>query len=177
MTPVARLCSLLAVSAALIATAPMLAQGGPPNGAPPAGAPGGQPRGPRPAPTNLKVLPKTMSGDDVLKLMRQFTGDLGVQCAFCHAEDPTTHRLNPASDANTVKEAARFMIAMTDDLNKKYLDEMPDRRYADPITCGTCHRGQSHPSVFVPAPPQRPAGGPPAGGGAAGAPPAGPPAP
>jgi hypothetical protein len=121
------------------------------------------------------VLPKTMTGDQVFSLMRQFTGDLGVQCTFCHAEDPATHRVNPPSDANTVKEAARFMIAMTDDLNKKYLDEMPDRRYADPITCGTCHRGQSHPSVFVPAPPQRPAGAPPAGGGAA--PPAAAPAP
>jgi Photosynthetic reaction centre cytochrome C subunit len=171
MTCVFRFCSLMAASVALIAAAPMHAQG-----ASPPGAPGGQPRAPRPAPTNLKVLPKTTSGDDVLKLMRQFTGDLGVQCAFCHAEDATTHRLNPASDANTVKEAARFMIAMTDDLNKKYLDEMPDRRYADPITCGTCHRGQSHPSVFVPAPPPpRPAGAPPAGG--AGMPPVGPPAP
>jgi len=160
-----RFCSPIVLGAALLASSSAFAQA-----PPPAGAPGGQPRGPRPAPTNLKVLPKTTSGDDVLKLMRQFTGDLGVQCAFCHAEDATTHRLDPPSDANPVKETARFMIAMTDDLNKKYIEQMPDRRYADPITCGTCHRGQSHPSVFVPAPQQRPAGPPPAGGAPAGPP-------
>jgi hypothetical protein len=46
------------------------------------------------------------------------------------------------------------MIQMTDDLNTRYLEQMPDRRYADPITCGTCHRGEKHPSVFV-APPRQ----------------------
>jgi hypothetical protein len=57
---------------------------------------------------------------------------------------------------------------MTADLNTKYLEEMPGRRYADPITCGTCHRGASHPTIFVPKPrvagerpPQPPAQAPP----------------
>jgi hypothetical protein len=45
---------------------------------------------------------------------------------------------------------ARYMIQMTDDLNTKYLDQMQNRRYADPVTCGTCHRGEKHPSIFVP---------------------------
>jgi hypothetical protein len=53
------------------------------------------------------------------------------------------------------------MIQMTDDLNTKYLAQMPDRRYADPITCGTCHRGEKHPSVFV-APPRQEGNRPPA---------------
>jgi hypothetical protein len=119
------------------------------------------------------VLPKTTSGDDVMKLMRQFTGDLGVQCQFCHAQNPTTHRNDYASDANPIKGTARFMITMTADLNNQYLENLPGRRYADPITCGTCHRGESHPSIFEPKPQARPAGAPPAAGpGPGAAPPA-----
>jgi hypothetical protein len=105
---------------------------------------------------NLKVLPDNISRDDLRKLMRQFTGDLGVQCEFCHTPaDPVTKREDRASDANPTKETARYMIQMTGDLNDRYLAELPDRRYADPITCGTCHRGEKHPSVFV-APPRQP---------------------
>jgi hypothetical protein len=119
------------------------------------------------------VLPEDT---DLRKVMRQYSGDLGVECEFCHtAPDPVTHRADRASDANPVKETARFMITMTDDLNTKYLAEMPSRRYADPITCGTCHRGEKHPSIFVPPPRQegnRPPGAPPAGAPPAAAPPA-----
>ena len=92
------------------------------------------PRAPQ-KPQNLKVLPQDT---DLRKVMRQYSGDLGVECEFCHAAaDPVTHRADRASDANPVKETARFMIQLTDDLNNKYLAEMPNRRYADPITCGT----------------------------------------
>jgi hypothetical protein len=113
------------------------------------------PAGQTPGPTNLKALPKNTSLADVNKLMVQYTGDLGVQCDFCHAApDPATKRADYASDANTIKEVARYMIGMTADLNDKYLADMPDRMYADPITCGTCHRGAKHPSVFTPAPPK-----------------------
>ena len=144
--------------AAALSTGIALAQtppAAPPAGAQPGGQSGGQPRGPRPAPTNLKVLPKTMSGDDVIKLMRQYEGDLGVECEFCHAAAAPGQRRDNASDANPKKDVARYMISMTADLNDKYLADMPDRRYADPITCGTCHRGEKHPSVFVPPPQQR----------------------
>lgn len=130
------------------------------------------PRAPQ-KPQNLKVLPQDT---DLRKVMRQYSGDLGVECEFCHAAaDPVTHRADRASDANPVKETARFMIQLTDDLNNKYLAEMPNRRYADPITCGTCHRGEKHPSIYV-APPRpegnRPPGAPPAGMPPAGVPPA-----
>ena len=137
--------------------------------APPAAAPPPGGRAPQ-KPKNLKVLPEDT---DLRKVMRQYEGDLGVECEFCHtAPDPVTHRADRASDANPMKDTARYMIQMIDDLNNKYLSEMPSRRYADPITCGTCHRGEKHPSIFVPAP--RPEGNRPPGAGAppAGAPPA-----
>jgi hypothetical protein len=108
------------------------------------------PRGPRPNPTNIKVLPKNITGDAVIKVMHQYEGDLGVDCGFCHARNPETKRNDFPSDANPVKDTARMMIRMTDDLNTKYLTQLEDRRTADPITCGTCHRGMSHPEPFVP---------------------------
>lgn len=125
-----------------------MAQDGPT--AAPAQGQGQRPRGPRPKPTNLKVLPATLSGDDVVKIMRQYTGDLGVECEFCHARNPETKRNDFPSDANPVKDSARAMIRMTDDLNAKYLAQLTKRETKDPITCGTCHRGMSHPEVFVP---------------------------
>ncbi|HXC96218.1 MAG TPA: c-type cytochrome [Edaphobacter sp.] len=112
----------------------------------------GQPRGPRPKPTNLKVLPKDMTGDEVVKLMRQYEGDLGVECGYCHARNPETKRNDLPSDANPVKEKARIMIRMTDDLNAKYLTQLADHKSTNVITCGTCHRGMSHPEPFVPKP-------------------------
>ena len=131
----------------------------------PAAAPAAQiarpPRGPRPNPTNIKALPKNITGDEVIKLMHQYEGDLGVECEFCHARNPETKRNDFPSDANPVKDTARMMIRMTDDLNTKYLTQLEDRRTADPITCGTCHRGMAHPAVFVPKP-HEPANRPPA---------------
>jgi hypothetical protein len=110
------------------------------------------PRGPRPNPTNIKVLPKNITGDEVIKVMHQYEGDLGVDCSFCHARNPETKRNDFPSDANPVKDKARMMIKMTDDLNTKYLAQLSDRKSTDPITCGTCHRGMEHPEVFVPKP-------------------------
>ncbi len=125
---------------------------------------------------NLKVLPDTISRDDLRKLMRQFAGDLGVQCEFCHAAaDPVTKRADRASDANPVKETARYMIQMTEDINAKYLTQIQNREDTNPVTCGTCHRGEKHPSVFIPPPRQegnRPPAAPPAAAPPAAMPPA-----
>jgi hypothetical protein len=168
--------SILVLCAGLISAVSAIAQTAPASApaATPA-SPGAQNGGQRPK--NLKVLPDDISNADLRKLMHQFEGDLGVECTFCHAVNPVTKRPDPASDANPVKETARYMIEMTSDLNDKYLAQLPNRRYADPITCGTCHRGEKHPSIFV-APPRpegnRPPGAPPAGA-PNGAPPAPPP--
>ena len=145
-------CCMPVLCAGLIPILSAAAQSAP--AAPPAAAPAPPAARAPYKPQNLKVLPEDT---DLRKVMREFAGDLGVECEFCHApRDPVTKRSDRASDANPVKETARFMIQMTDDLNNKYLAEMPDRRYADPITCGTCHRGEKHPSIFVP--PQPPPG-------------------
>jgi hypothetical protein len=128
----------------------MLAQETP--AVPPAAQAARRPRGPRPNPTNIKALPKDITGDDVNKLMHQYEADLGVECEFCHARNPETRRNDFPSDANPVKDKARVMIRMTADLNTKYLTQISDRKSTDPVTCGTCHRGSSTPEVFVPKP-------------------------
>jgi len=119
----------------------------------PAPAPGQtQRRRPMPKPTNLQVLPKDIAVPDLLTLMRSYTAALGVECEFCHAADPQTHKTNYASDANPDKAIARIMMTMTHEINAKYLSQVkdPDATPADKtVTCGTCHRGNSMPMPFA----------------------------
>jgi Photosynthetic reaction centre cytochrome C subunit len=150
--------SLVVVCAGSLLTLPALAQ------APAGAAPGGA-RPPAPPPSNLKVLPKDISRDDLIKIMRGFTGALGVECGYCHAQNPETKRTDFASDANPVKDKARVMIAMTDNINKTYLTQLASRKSTDSVSCGTCHRGMALPEAFVPKPPapRPPAATPPPG--------------
>jgi len=119
-------------------------------------------RGPRniPAPTNLKVLPKDLTGPQVVEIMRHWAGDLGVECSACHAAyaDRTGPNgrpmLNFASDEKPEKRMARIMYTMTESIKTDYipkvaaLDTMGSP--AAPVTCGTCHRGNLDPQEFVP---------------------------
>jgi Photosynthetic reaction centre cytochrome C subunit len=107
---------------------------------------------PHAKPTNLKVLPADISGEALDKLMHGYEKQLGVPCGYCHEQNPETKEINYASDENPAKQTARFMISMTSDINKKYLAQLGDRRYAPPITCGNCHRGQVEPPDFEPKP-------------------------
>jgi hypothetical protein len=140
--------SLVAVCAASLLSLPALAQT---PAAPPAG---GQARVPIPPPKNLKVFPKDTSSEDLIKIMRGYVGDLGVQnCAYCHATNPETKRTDFAPDTNPMKDKARVMITMTQDINKTYLTQLASRKSTDSVTCGTCHRGMPVPEAFVPKPP------------------------
>lgn len=145
--------SMLALFA--ISLAPLRAQ----EAAPPPPPPGGGEHRPMPKPTNLKVLPKDISSEDLMKIMHGYTQALGVHCTFCHAVDAQTGHPNFASDAKPEKATARTMIAMNNEINEKYLsqihdpDAKPDQKT---VTCGTCHRGESMPSAFVPPPTEHP---------------------
>ena len=143
---VGRFLSLLAVGSLLIPSA-AFAQTSQANGGAPAQ------RCQIPAPTNLKVLPKDTTGPQVISIMRGFTGDLGVECTYCHAKNSETGRPDFASDANPMKDRARVMIKMATAINTEYLTQLADPKAGNPVTCGTCHRGMSKPEVFVP--PQR----------------------
>jgi hypothetical protein len=106
-----------------------------------------------PAPTNLKVLPKTLTGEQVHDIMEKWEGSLGAKCSTCHTPDPNNigpngrPRLNYADDSKPEKATARLMYKMTEDINKNYV-AMIDSSGAG-VTCGTCHRGHLGPEPYV----------------------------
>ena len=98
--------------------------------------------------SNLKVLPKNISEEELISLMRVYAKSLGVKCKACHtpmASDST--KLDFASDAKHEKIIARKMMAMVNAINKKYIGKMDDD--FEDITCVTCHMGHVHPLVSV----------------------------
>ncbi len=160
--------SVTVLCAGLLSILPAAAQSAPPVDRPAAVATA--PAGPPPRPKNLKVLPKDITGADLRRIMHEYADDLGVKCEFCHtAPDPVTHRSDRASDENPKKDIARLMMQMTANINDK-VETIPGSKDADPVTCGTCHRGEKHPPAFVP--PAHPEGNRPAAAPPAGAPPA-----
>ncbi len=99
--------------------------------------------------TNLKVLPKDISQDEIKKVMDDFKVALGVKCGFCHAQsaaDPT--KLDFASDDNHHKETARWMMKMTQRINKKHFKHRDEKTgEMMQISCMTCHNGKEHPAT------------------------------
>jgi hypothetical protein len=100
--------------------------------------------------SNLQVLPRDTPYADLVLLMTRYSQELGVQCVFCHTQNPQTEQVDFASDESPAKLTARIMIGMVRDINGKYLAQVSDRRYAVPITCGNCHQGRTFPPVFEP---------------------------
>ncbi len=101
--------------------------------------------------SNLQVLSARLSREDVRGLMKQYERDLGVSCNYCHVEDRDTGVIDYASDENPRKHTARIMISMLDDINERHLAQLGgERRYAVPVTCGSCHQGRTSPPEFPP---------------------------
>ena len=122
----------------------------------------GAPHSTAPAPTNLKVLPKTLTGDQVMDIMHGWEKQLGVECNTCHTVDPTKKcptadpALNFPDDSKPEKETARLMVKMTMEINKNYTSMVESKQNneasAKEVTCGTCHRGNFDPPAYVPPP-------------------------
>jgi len=104
-------------------------------------------------PKNLKVLPKNISHEELIAVMRGFSKSLGVHCDFCHKKLEEGSAGNPpkmdfASDEKPEKTTARGMMKMTASINKKYLHKMGGGHF-EQITCVTCHMGHTTPIVSV----------------------------
>jgi len=97
--------------------------------------------------TNLKVLPKDITQEEIKQVMDDFKVALGVKCGFCHAQDANDpSKLDFASDANHHKETARWMMKMTQRINKQHFKRHDDKTgELTQITCMTCHNGSEHP--------------------------------
>ncbi|MGB8259323.1 MAG: c-type cytochrome, partial [Terracidiphilus sp.] len=119
---------------------------------PPAGPAPGQPHR-HPDPTNLQVLPKTLTGDQLDEIMDGWAASLGVHCDTCHTADPAHPRpdgrpgLNFADDSKPEKATARKMFQMMEEINRNYIAKIDSS--GAPVTCGTCHRGHLGPQPFV----------------------------
>ena len=124
-----------------------------------------------PAGRNLQVLPRDLSREQLLAIMRTFTRSLGVKCNHCHVVTATTPKeeLDFASDAKEEKRVARVMIQMTNQINGAWLERVEaaegHEEEAAPaatgtavltqprVGCWTCHRGQVEPEMPPPPPP------------------------
>jgi Photosynthetic reaction centre cytochrome C subunit len=142
---------------------------------PPAQVPPGGPPTERWKPeklTNLKVLPKETTPDQIMEIMQHFRRSLNIGCLGCHKgqQGQPISTFDFADDSKENKDIARKMIKLTDDLNTKYADAYPDHDDTEKakarVTCASCHRGKRHVETEPPPPPGRPEGPPPVGNGA-----------
>jgi Photosynthetic reaction centre cytochrome C subunit len=100
---------------------------------------------------NVKVFPKSTPVIQVLGAMRNFAGDLGVRCLFCHVgkEGQPLSQADFPSDEKRTKQVARQMMLMVQEINRR-VDTLPGHTPASlQVTCGTCHRGVSKPTPLA----------------------------
>ena len=106
----------------------------------------------RPPPKNLQVFPKDTSRPELIQSMRRFSFALGVRCQHCHAggDGVSFEGVVFESDEKPAKDKARFMMRMTQNLNRQVLPLVPQRDEPPvEITCKTCHRGQAKPMLLT----------------------------
>lgn len=88
---------------------------------------------------NIQSLKGSPAGR-VPNVMNAFSHALGVSCKKCHDAQ------NWANDDKDEKKAARGMMAMTRDINDKYLKTIPGLDDKAVVNCTTCHRGHTNPN-------------------------------
>jgi hypothetical protein len=96
---------------------------------------------------NTKVIPHNTPVTEVIGTMRNFAGDLGARCSFCHVgeEGKPLSSYDFPKDEKRTKLVARQMMRMVEEINRR-LDTLPER--PDPAvraTCRTCHHGLNRP--------------------------------
>jgi len=102
--------------------------------------------------TNLQALPKDISRDSLVQIMRGFSLSLNVRCQYCHVggDGVSFTGVDFAKDDDPDKLKARFMLRMVDSLNRVVLPLLPGRG-ANPVRveCKTCHRGAAQPLLLT----------------------------
>src|SRR5213592_3565460 len=98
---------------------------------------------------NVKVIPKNTPVMQVVGMMRNFAGALGVRCPYCHVgqEGQPLAQFDVAKDEKRTKLTARQMMRMVEEINHR-LDTLPEHAQMTShveVTCQTCHRGVSRP--------------------------------
>ena len=96
---------------------------------------------------NVHVIPRSTPVIQVIGTMRNFSGNLGVRCQFCHVgeEGQPLEQFDFVSDQKRNKLVARQMMRMVQEINRR-VDTIPQRGSPPVVvTCATCHRGVSRP--------------------------------
>ena len=95
--------------------------------------------------TNLKVLRKKISSEELERIMYAFERQLGVTCVYCHTTKKNVFpaEMDFASDEKPEKKIAREMLKMTLKINKKYFGAESNQQAIEKpkMWCRTCHRG------------------------------------
>jgi tetratricopeptide (TPR) repeat protein len=98
--------------------------------------------------TNLKVLPKDISKQQLQSTMRGFAFALGVRCEHCHVERKSAaNDFDFSADDKQAKKTARIMLQMVGRINRDYLGKLA-HDVSSPVIhveCMTCHRGLTRP--------------------------------
>lgn len=101
--------------------------------------------------TNLKVLPKDIQKQELVRVMRGFSSALNVRCIHCHKGDDALDlsKVDFASDDKETKLIARAMMSMTKNINTTLQTEIGTLRpnHLD-VTCYTCHHGNRRPETL-----------------------------
>jgi hypothetical protein len=101
--------------------------------------------------TNLKVLPKDIQKQDLVKIMRGFSTSLNVRCIHCHKGDDALDlsKVDFASDDKETKLIARAMMGMTKNINTTLQADIGAMRPNHlEVTCYTCHHGNNRPETL-----------------------------
>jgi hypothetical protein len=96
---------------------------------------------------NTRIIPHNTPVIQVVGIMRNFAGDLGVRCQHCHVgqEGQPLEQFDFASDTKRTKLVARQMMLMLQEINRR-LDTIPTGGATTlKATCATCHRGVARP--------------------------------
>ena len=98
--------------------------------------------------TNLKVLPKDISRQELQSTMRGFAFALNVRCEHCHVEKPGGKKfeMDFAADDKEPKKTARLMIEMVATINRDYINKVSTTPIS--VQCVTCHHGLTEPRTL-----------------------------
>lgn len=107
---------------------------------------------------NIQVLPKDITPDALMNLMRDWNASLNVDCVFCHkgqvGKPWSTYDFT--DDTKKRHEVARLMVKSTIRLNEEFKD-LGEMDEPTKVTCATCHRRSRHPEITPPPAPAKPA--------------------
>ena len=106
---------------------------------------------------NLEVLPKDITPDALMKLMKDWNASLNVDCVFCHkgqvGKPWSTYDFTDG--AKKRHEVARLMVKSTIGLNEAFKD-LGEADEPVKVSCASCHRRNRHPEITPPAAPPKP---------------------